>query len=229
MANTRSANGNGTIRRRKDGRWEARCTVGRDSTTGKQIQRSIYGKTQREVAQKLHQMTVEVETGTYVEPLAITVGEWIDIWIAEYTGNVKERTRNQYMANCEQHIKPVLGTLKLTSLTLDHVQRLYNRLPVAPKTVKNIHGAFHRALAQAVKLGYIRSNPSDNVTLPRIETPELTPLTDEDLAAFIEAIKGHPYEDLYLVDLFTGMRHSEIVGLTWDCVDFMRGTITIRR
>ncbi len=231
---TRGASGCGTIRKRSDGRWEARVTVGYDPKTGKQIQRSVYGKTQKEVTQKMRALTAEVETGSYTPPSKLTVGEWIDIWIAEYTANVKECTRTQYKANCDQHIKPTLGHIKLSSLTLDQVQRLYNGFmrgdkPIAPKTVKNIHGAFHRALGQAVRLGYIKVNPSDNVTLPRVEAPELTPLTDEDLAAFINAIKGHTFEDLYLVDLFTGLRRSEIIGLTWDCVDFERGIITIRR
>lgn len=75
----------------------------------------------------------------------------------------------------------------------------------------------------------IRKNPSANVILPKAEKPELTPLTDEHLIDFLNAIKGHPMERLFLVDLFTGMRRSEIIGLTWDCIDFNKGIITIRR
>lgn len=87
----RAANGNGTIRKKsvmKNGKkysyWEARCTVGYDPGTGKQIQRSISGKTQKEVAQKLKQMSLDVDNGTYQEPSNLTVGEWLDIWLETY-------------------------------------------------------------------------------------------------------------------------------------------------
>ena len=87
----------------------------------------------------------------------------------------------------------------------------------------------HKALSQAVILGYIRFNPANNVTLPRIEKPEIKPLTDDDVTVFINAIRGSKYELLYLTDLFTVMRMGEILGLTWDCVDFVRGTIIINK
>lgn len=85
----RSAAGTGTIRKktvRKNGReytyWEARYTAGIDPGTGRQIQRSITGKTQREVAQKLRQVTAEIDGGIYQEPGKLTVGQWLDVWMA---------------------------------------------------------------------------------------------------------------------------------------------------
>ena len=76
-------------------------------------------------------------------------------------------------------------------------------------------------------LGYLRSNPSDACTLPRVVRKEIHPLADDEIKRFLEAIKGHRYENLFLVDLFTGMRQGEILGLQWSCVDFEDGTITI--
>ena len=76
---TRNAQGSGTIRQRSDGRWEARFTVGRDPGTGKQIQRSVYGSTQKEVRQKLSQAIAAVDEGTYTAPNKMTVGQWLDI------------------------------------------------------------------------------------------------------------------------------------------------------
>ena len=230
----RGVQGNGSIRQRSNGTWEGRYTAGRDPKTGKQVQRSVYGKTQKEVAQKLRQINTEMDEGTYTEPCRLTVGEWLDIWTEKYIGNVKERTQELYRNNVEVRIKPALGSIKLSKLTTDQIQSFYNGLmkgerAITPKTVKNIHGVLHRALVQAVKLGYIRLNPADNVTLPKQTKPELTPLTDEHLTDFINAIKGHPYENFFLVDLFTGMRRSELIGLTWGDIDFDRGTITISR
>ena len=87
----RAANGLGTIRKKvvkKNGQeytyWEARCTVGYDLGTGKQIQRSVSGKTQKEVAQKLKQIAVEVDKGTYQAPVKQTLKEWLDIWRVDY-------------------------------------------------------------------------------------------------------------------------------------------------
>ena len=71
---TKGAQGAGTIRKRSDGRWEARYTTGFDPQTGKQVQRSIYAKTQKEVREKLRSITAEIDKGTYTEPLKITVG-----------------------------------------------------------------------------------------------------------------------------------------------------------
>ena len=92
-SNTRGAQGAGTIRQRKDGRWEARYTVGRDPGTGKQIQRSVYGATQQEVRKKLAQLTTAIDSGTYKEPCKMTVGQWLDIWMANYMGGVKPSTQ----------------------------------------------------------------------------------------------------------------------------------------
>ena len=82
-SNTRGAQGGGTIRQRKDGRWEARYTVGRDPGSGKQVQRSVYGATQQEVRKKLAQLTAALDAGTYKEPCKMTVGQWLDIWAAD--------------------------------------------------------------------------------------------------------------------------------------------------
>jgi len=87
----------------------------------------------------------------------------------------------------------------------------------------------HKALQQAVAIGYLRVNLSDACTLPRVERKELKPLDDEAIRRFMEVIQGHPFELLYLVTLFTGMREGEVLGLTWDCVDFDSGMLLINK
>jgi len=86
------ANNEGTIRKRPDGRWEARYTLGRDPGTGKQVQRSIYGDTQKEVRQRLQQVSTAIDEGTFVQPSKMTVGQWLEIWQNEYLGGVKPAT-----------------------------------------------------------------------------------------------------------------------------------------
>ncbi len=100
---------------------------------------------------------------------------------------------------------------------------------LSAKTIKNVHGVFHRALEKAVQIGAIRVNPSDACTLPRVEPKEIEPLQDDDITAFLKAIKGDEYESLLIVDIFTGLRKSELLALTWDCVDFTKGTVLINK
>ena len=142
-----------------------------------------------------------------------------------------------YECQIKNHIAPALGAIRLETLAAHMVQNFYNSLELprngksglSPKSIKNIHGILHRALQQAVTIGYIRFNPADACVVPRVEHKELKPLDENDIVKFMGAIKGHRYETVFLVTLFTGMREGEVLGLTWDCVDFNRGTITVNK
>lgn len=233
----KAAAGTGTIRKKTVTRggkeytyWEARYTTGYDPGTGKQIQRSITGKTQKEVAQKLKAATAAIDEGTYTAPSKMTVAQWLDIWTAEYLGAVKPRTVDNYKGVVKARIKPGLGAVKLDALNPHTIQSYYNGLTkegLAPKTVKNIHGILHKALQQAVANGYIKTNPADRCILPRPVRRELKPLDEDMITAFLKAIQGHQFEELFTITLFTGMREGEALGLLWECVDLTKGTITI--
>ena len=238
----KSAAGCGNIRKKvvkKNGKeypyWEARYTVGYDPGTGKQIQKSITGKTQKEVAQKLKELTAALDAGTYIAPNKTTVGQWLDTWQAEYLGAVKLSTVSSYQATIKNHIKPGLGAIKLESLTTQDIQEFYNsrlkgdekREPLSPKTVKNIHGVLHKALHQAMLNGLIRNNPSDACVLPKAIKKKVKPLNEEQIAALLKALKGHKYENLILTALFTGLREGEVCGLQWDCVNLESGAILV--
>ena len=225
------ANGEGNIRKRKNGVWEARYTVGIDEQ-GKVIRRSIYGKSQAEVRKKLSAVTNDLNTGVYIAPDAMTVSEWFDLWIKEYNGNVKESTRSQYAYQGRCHIKPVIGNKKLQKITAPALQKFINERfenGLSPKSCRNLHGVLHKLFNQAVLCGYIKSNPVSAVQLPRVEKKEMHILSGNNLKAFLAECQGKVYSDLFFVDVFTGMRESEIIGLTWDCVDFEKGIITIEK
>lgn len=242
---SRNANGSGSIRKittTKNGKeytyWQARYTAGFDPGTGKQIQRSITGKTQKEVSQKLKQVTVELDQGTYLAPCKMTVKDWLDTWTAEYLGDVKESTAYLYRKNIELYITPRLGAVKLEALNAPTIQAFYNGLlkpkkegekALSPKTIKNIHGVFHKALQQAVQVGYMKGNPTDGCKPPRVVQKAVSPLDEDQVAEFLKAIQGHPHEYLYQITLFTGLREGEILGLTWDCLDLERGTLLVKQ
>lgn len=230
---TRNAQGAGNLRQRADGTWEARYTVGRDPGTGKQIRKSVYGKTQKEARQKLAQAVAALDTGTYFEPSKITLGQWMDTWLAEYTSDKKYLTVKHYTAQVNTHIKPALGAVKLSALSAPQIQKFYNGMlndaahPLAPKSVRNIHGVLTKALSTAVRVGYLRINPASMVTLPRVERKEIKPFTDVQVKALLAAADGDEFGSLFKVVVFTELREAEAVGLTWDCVDFGTGTVKV--
>ena len=119
------ANGEGTIKKRKNGTWEGQYVAGRDEK-GKLIRRSVYGKTQAEVRKKLSAVTNVLDTGVYIAPAALTVAEWFDIWLNEYNGSVKVSTKSQYDYQGRIHIKPVIGSIKLQKITAPILQKFIN-------------------------------------------------------------------------------------------------------
>ena len=154
--------------------WEARYTVGFDPGTGKQVQKSVSGKTQKEVAQKLKELTAALDAGTYIAPSKVTVGQWLDVWQEDYLVNVRPSTVTSYEATIRNHIKPRIGAIRLAALTTHDIQEFYNslRLPsenrkaLSAKTIKNIHGILHHALQQAMLNNYIRTNPRIPASFP---------------------------------------------------------------
>ena len=139
--NSRAAQVAGRIRKKNVTRggqtytyWEARITTGYDPGTGKQIQRSFLGKTQKEVREKMQAIAIELNNGTYKEPLKMAVGEWLDIWAKDYLNNVKPLTREIYAASIRNHLKPALDTIRLEALDTPTIQAFYNGLSSPCKT-----------------------------------------------------------------------------------------------
>ena len=221
----RKANGEGNIRQRSDGTWEARYCL-KDGT-----RESIYGKTKADVRKKLTAIMNEVDEDDYIEETNMTVGEWMDTWLKDFA-NVRYSTHCRYERDIRNHIKPAIGKYKLKDLTTLQIQKLYTKMKeqgLSPKTIYNVHGTLHEALKIAVNMDYIRKNVSERCSLPKLLKPEMHPLLDQNATKFLEAIKGHPYEDEMFFAMFTGLRESEVIGLTWDCIDFKRGSICVYR
>ena len=143
------ANGEGNIKKRENGTWEARFSV-----NGKR--HSIYGKTRAEVRKKLTDTLAQIDQDQFIEKTDMTVAEWLTIWQRDYIGNVKRGTAVNYELHLRLYILPALGEVKLNGLKTPMIQKVYNDLisvkGLSPKTVKNAHGCLHKALSVAVKI-----------------------------------------------------------------------------
>ena len=121
------ANGEGNIRKRKDGRWEGRYTAGIDPETGKPIAKSVLARTQRECKEKLQKAMEELEKIDVTKRRDYTVGEWAQLWYENYAKpSVRASTAAYYKNYIDQHIVPRIGDIKLTALTTLQIQKFYN-------------------------------------------------------------------------------------------------------
>ena len=240
------ANGEGNIRKRKDGRWEGRYTAGYDPVTGKAISRNVLGKTQAEVKEKLARAMEETKGLDIVKAGEYTVGKWLDVWF-EYYAKIKVRpsSHKTYEGYIKNHIKPNIGNIPLTKLTTLDLQKLYQQLltggrvdrlesqnqpkGLSAKTVRNLNQIISSAMKLAIEQKLIAHNPADGCALPRVEYKEMKTLPTEQLAAFLAEAKKTGVYEMYYLDLATGMRRGELLGLKWEDIDFEHGVIHIRR
>ena len=217
MANKRG-NGEGTYKKRKDGRWEAQYTIYTSSGTKR---KSVYGRTKAEVAAKLRKILADRDGGVYFDAENLTLGEYLERWLeGSVKGSVWHTTYRDYAGHVRNHIAPELGRLKLAKLTSAHVQALYRKKldsGLSPRTVKYIHATLHKALEQAVKWRLVPYNVSDAAVKPRQERRETLALTLEQVLTFLRVAREAQdrFEALYVVAVFTGMRPGELLALRW--------------
>ena len=223
-------NGEGSITRRKDGRWEARYSV----VTAKGPKRKVlYGKTRADVSAKLTKAMADRDVGLVFDAAGSTVGDYLDRWLSDAVkGTVRESTysRDRYLVT--NHIKPALGRLKLKNLNAMHLQGLYReRLDsgLSASTVQKIHHVLHKGLRQAVRWNLIPRNPADDVKAPTPTPKEMHPLSAEEARRLLDAARGDRFEALYVLAVHTGMRRGELLGLKWDDVDLEGATVRVRR
>ena len=125
----RRANGEGNIRKRKDGRWEGRYTVGHDPETGKAIIKNVLGKTQAEVKEKLKKAIEENVGIDYGRAKTYTVGTWLEVWMENYAKiKLRPSTFKTSQGFLKNHIKPQIGGIPLADLTSLDLQRFYKHL-----------------------------------------------------------------------------------------------------
>jgi integrase len=223
----KNANGEGSRpRKRPDGRWEARYL----SSEGKR--RSVYGKTRKEVADKLAEALSSKDYAPVFVPTDMTVAEFLAHYEDVARNTMKRRSFETYQSIAKVHLLPAFGVIRLKDLRREHVQQTYSRKRdsgLSAARVRRIHGVLSSALNYAVRWHLIKHNVCKEVSPPRVPTPEIRPFSREEAKRFLEAAQGDRFEALYVLGLTSGMRLGEIGGLYWSDVDLDLRKLHVQR
>ena len=240
----RRPSGDGMVRKRDDGRWEGRIVVGHKAN-GDPIFRHVYAKTQKALTEKLHQSIECYQDVELTEDSRMTLGEWLDRWLAEYKdGTIRPGTLEGYRNYIENYIKPQLGGKQVSLITTQDVQRMYRRLKsggrvredaegskrLSDSTVRHIHTMLHGAMKAAVQAHIIPKNPTENATVPKSNYKPMQVLNEQELDTFLQAVQNDDvWRDFFYTELMTGLRRGEICALMWRGFDAKAGTLKISR
>ena len=233
----------GTIRQRSKIRkdsWTVQIYLGVDPATGKKRYHSESVKgTKSQAQRRLTELQRQVDRGIYTEPTHLTVSEYLGQWMRDYAeSHVAQRSLEGYQGNLDRYILPRIGTIPLDKLSARHVQEMESALlreggrngrPLSPRTVLQVHRILSKALKEAKKLGILGRNVAEAVDPPRITKHEARTLTWEEVPKLLQYVEDPQYRTLFLLDIQTGLRRSELLGLQWGDVDFQNGALLVRR
>ena len=226
------ANGEGSIRRKPNGRWEGRYTQGIDPSTGRAIQKSVSARTQAECKEKLAKAIRDNRGIPVNHNEDYTVAEWCRLWFETYSKPViRPNTAKTYENMIENHIVPAVGGVKLKRLTAIQIQKMYNDsktkgrvqrfekktdTTLSGSTVRRIHMVLSSALKQAVKERIIPYNPCDNCRIPPKEKKEMTIIPPEKLGVYLSEAEKYGVLPMFFLELSSGLRRGELLALRWD-------------
>ena len=248
---SKKANGGGSITKKVDKKGEKTYTYWRARWTDPDGQVKEKRFDSQAAAQAFLTKTLaDIQRGAYTAPNNKTLGVWLDEWLEDFTADLKYQTKKSYAAALKEHIKPKLGKIKLEDLKGDKIQGFVNGLSktgkktvtkgedgkervsysgLAPKSVKNIYGVLRAALETAVDMKLIQTNPADRVKLPRLEKTEKKYLSKTQLNDFMAAARQDSLGIALMILPLCGLRESELLGLTWDCVDFKKNRLHVNK
>ena len=240
----RRKQGEGTLRKRADGRWEARVVIGYDEK-GNPITKNVTAMEKGECLEKLEQLKEKCGvqlTGKVKAEMAF--GDWLDFWYQQYAKQtLRPTTQSGYENMIYNHIITDIGKIPLNKLTQNDLQQFYTRLKnggrkvrtelygegLSDRMVRGCHAMCRKALEKAVADGIIRINPAIGCKLPPKKAKEMQVLTREEMQRFMAQAKADGYFELFLLELCTGMRRGEIVALQWDDLNMQTGELHICR
>lgn len=230
MGSKRGHNEGGIYKRAEDERWVGSLSLGYEG--GKRKRRYVYGKTRREVQEKLSALRRAHDDGLPVAPEKLTLGAYLQQWVENSARpTIRPKTYASYAQLIRLYLAPDLGHIPLAKLTPSDVQAWVNKRlagGLSPRTVQYAHAVLRRALGQAQKWSMVPRNVATLVSPPRIRRPEAKFLTPEQARVLLESIHGDRLEGLYTLSMLLGLRPGEALGLQWSAVDLEAGTLVVR-
>ena len=229
----------GHIRRTQSGAWELFVELPRDSRTGRRRQHSeTFKGSKKEADLRLAELVERIGKNNFVRPTRLVFGEWLKQWFKGYvTTNTSPRTAASYKSEIVNHLLPNLGSLPLSQLEPRHLEEYYaralecgrvdGRAGLSPTSVLYHHRIISEALKHAVKTGYLSRNVAELVTPPRKAWKVMSTLAPNHLPRFLAAIREDPYYVPFYTDFATGLRLSELCGLTWQNIDLDQGFLSV--
>lgn len=218
--------GEGTIYKRKDGRWAAA------TSTGNGRRKYVYGRTQAEVTGKLRKAQQAIAQGLPVADERQRLDHFLKRWLESTRATISPSTWDGYERVLRLHIVPEIGHLRLGRLRPQQLADCYQRLlrkGLSPTYVRLGHAVLHRALRQAQRWALIPVNPASLVDAPRPAPPTVVPLSPAQIKVLLTAAEGDRLEALYVLAVTTGLRQGELLGLRWSDIDLQRQTLTVRQ
>ena len=223
--------GEGTIRQRADGRWEARIDLGR-GLDGRRRRKSVFAATQAEAVHRLRTFGGRVAAGEGLTTSTPTVATYLDDWFATRADTWRASTRRGYRGAIDRYLIPAFGPRRLEQLTPLLVQRWLTQHKTAHGARRRItlaHAVLRSALSEARRLQLVSTNAAECVRVPKPRVGAIVPLTVEQATAFLTVAGEHRLSALFAVTLACGLRLGEACGLRWENVDLDTGEIRIRQ
>ena len=224
-------NGEGSIHKRKDDRWEGALTVGyTDNGNPKRVR--VYGKTRAEVAEKLNKLLLEHQRGTLVLPQRLTVAAFVEEWLKFKADQVRETTLAGYKSTLTRHALPRLGSLPLQKVQPLHLQRVYWEMlaeGLSPRMCRLTHTVIHNLFKQARRWELVARNPAEAADPPKGGTFRAQVWRGEEVLRFLAVAQTDRLYALWYLAVTTGMRRGELLGLRWEDVDWSKRSLTALR
>lgn len=215
----------GSIFRKPNGAWIAQVSV-----LGKRISHSA--KSRAECQAWIRQTLDQIDQGMTFEARNLMLSDYLREWIGVKRASVRAGTAFQYERLISLYVAPMLGRVRLKDLSLRLVNRFYERLAAQGVGIAHIryaHRVLHAALEHAARTGLLGRNPAHGATLPKKPYREMTIFNEQQVTSFLVAASSSKFRTLYHLAVTTGMRFSELRGLSWSDVDWIKGTISVRR
>ena len=226
----RRAKGDGSVYRRKDGRWAGNVQLG--YANGRRVFKVVYGQTRSEVLEKVRQATELSRQGALVAGRSPRLDEFLSLWLKTIEGSIRPSTYVSYEGIARRHLVPMLGRTTLERLSIHDIAALMARKRtegLSPRTVQYVLFILRNALNKAVRWGITSRNVAALVDAPRVSHRDVSVLSPEDALRFVRAARDDHLEALWVLAISTGLRRGELLGLTWNDVDLNRRQLRVTK